>query len=78
MLSAPRTTEVPTMCRPDSIPDPSALLPSPGTLRARLARALRDVDILRGLLRLSESVARRDGSPVLPADAERKGVADAP
>lgn len=48
------------MSRPDSIPlpDPSALLPRPGDLRVRLALALRDVRILRVLLRLSESVAR--------------------
>src|SRR5262245_55237555 len=46
-----------------SITDPAALLPPPRMLRARLARALRDVDILRGLLRLTEAVARRDGRP---------------
>ena len=46
---------------PDPI-NPSRLLLPPAALRARLAGALRDVDILRGLLRLAESVARRDGT----------------
>jgi hypothetical protein len=53
---------------PDQFPDPSTLLPPPGMLRARLARALRDVDILRGLLRLSEAVARRDGRQAVESD----------
>jgi hypothetical protein len=64
----------------DQFADPSTLLPPPGMLRARLARALRDVDILRGLLRLSESVARRDGRPAVGSDhaaAESKEVARA-
>jgi hypothetical protein len=60
---------------PDPIPisDPSTLLPPSGTLRACLAQALRDVDILRGLLRLSESVARRDGRLTPPATDVRDG-----
>jgi hypothetical protein len=45
----------------DSINDPSALLPPPNHLRDRLAKAMRDVDILSGLLKLAERVARRDG-----------------
>ena len=51
---------------PDTITDPSALLPPPHVLRERLSRAMRDVDVLSGLLKLSERVARRDGRPVAP------------
>jgi hypothetical protein len=45
-------------------PYPVRWLPPPARLRRELARELRDVDLLRGLIRLSEAVARRDGSPV--------------
>lgn len=39
--------------------DPAQALPPPSELRPALAEALRRVRILRGLLRLSESVTRR-------------------
>ena len=53
------------------IPDPAALLPPPAALRERLAHALREVDILRRLLRLAEGVAARDGRSVaLPSDPD--------
>lgn len=47
----------------NSIDEPARLLPPPNLLRQRLAKALRDADILRGLLKLAEGVARRDGHP---------------
>jgi hypothetical protein len=43
---------------PTTNPDPDRLLPPPSDLRPALDEALRRVRILRGLLRLSESVAR--------------------
>ena len=42
---------------------PSDLLPPTDQLRSRLAVAMREVDILNGLLRLSEQMARKDGRP---------------
>ena len=48
-------------------PDPVELLPPPRVLRDRLAKALRDVDVLHGLLKLAEKVADRDGREVVPA-----------
>lgn len=47
---------------PLPLPPPSAdLLPPPGVLRERLARTLRDAEILRALLRLSEREAKLAG-----------------
>lgn len=43
--------------------DPHQLIPDPAELRGRLASALREVQILRGLIRLAEQVARADGRP---------------
>lgn len=56
--------------------DPSNYLPQPDRLRPLLAKAMRDVEILAGLLRLSERVARRDGRSVQPDqhDAPRPGT----
>lgn len=42
-------------------PDLEELLPPPRVLRERLAKAMRDVDILSGLLKLAERVSDRDG-----------------
>lgn len=48
---------------PDPTPPiaPVALIPRPGELRDRLARTLRDVQLLRRLLRIAEDAARADG-----------------
>ena len=45
-------------------PDPRKLILPPQELRERLADALRSVKVLKGLLKLSESIARRDGRPI--------------
>lgn len=58
----------------DPTPDPSALLPPPDRLRPLLAKAMRDVEVLSGLLRLSERVTRRDGRPVSPTPAQPAAV----
>ena len=47
--------------------DRSELLPPPLELRQRLATAMREVEVLRGLLRLAERVAARDGRPAINA-----------
>jgi hypothetical protein len=52
--------------------DVDRLLPPPSELRPALAEALRRVRILRGLLRLSESVSRRS-----PRQQERREVSSA-
>jgi hypothetical protein len=46
---------------PEIIAKGAIKLPPPAILRERLALAMRDVDILAGLLKLSERVTRRDG-----------------
>ena len=52
-------------------PDPDELLPPAPVLRQRLAKAMRDVDILNGLLRLAERVSERDGRAVESARSQR-------
>lgn len=42
--------------------DPERLIPPPSALRPALAAAMRRVRLLRGLLRLSESVAQRNAA----------------
>ncbi len=44
--------------------DPSVLLPSARQLRSKLAKALRDVEVLRGLLKVAERAEKRDGQLV--------------
>jgi len=51
-------------------PDPDELLPPPPVLRQRLAKAMRDVDILNGLLKLAERVSERDGRAVESARSQ--------
>lgn len=48
-----------------SIPSPptAKLIPPPPELRQRLALALREVDLLRGLIRLAERAARYNDPP---------------
>ena len=48
-------------------PEFEELLPPTHVLRERLAKAMRDVDILGGLLRLAERVSDRDGRDAAPA-----------
>jgi hypothetical protein len=61
---------------PDPIPPSTILIPPPGELRGRLALALREVDLLRRLIRVAEYAARY-GRPC-PADpvSKREGAAD--
>jgi len=47
---------------PDLTPPSAALLPSAPDLRARLAIALREVDLLRRLIRAAESVRPNSGA----------------
>ena len=47
-------------------PDLPELLTPPSVLRERLAKAMRDVDILSGLLKLAERVSDRDGRYAAP------------
>jgi hypothetical protein len=60
---------------PEPIPPSQALLPPPPELRFRLAVALREVDLLRRLIRVSEYAARygRPGPTSFPP-AHREGV----
>lgn len=59
----------------DLIPPSSTLLPPPGELRHRLAVALREVDLLRRLIRVAEHVARfRVATEPLPSGTDRQGV----
>ena len=48
-------------------PPTPELLPPTRVLRERLAKAMRDVDILSGLLKLAERVSDRDGRDAAPA-----------
>jgi hypothetical protein len=54
---------------PNPIPPSAQLIPSPQELRLRLAVALREVDLLRGMIRLSERASRFDRLP----DSNRQG-----
>ncbi len=57
------------------MPDPSAVtLPPADTLRCQIAAHLRAAHILRGLLRVSESVADRCGRPARPPAPDGKAV----
>jgi len=47
-------------------PDQPELLPTTRILRERLAKAMRGVDILSGLLKLAERVSDRDGRDAAP------------
>ena len=60
----------------DLIPPSAALLPTPPALRERLAVALREVDLLRRLVRASESVRPHSLSTAdeLPASKKPKGA----
>jgi hypothetical protein len=64
---------------PDPIPDPQPvnLIPPPPELRHRLAVALREVDILRRLIRVAEYAARFRNSSHLtvPTTAKQEGGA---
>jgi hypothetical protein len=53
----------------DPIPQAVSLIPRPPELRFRLAVALREVDLLRRLIRVSEHAAR-SGCPAEPTDVE--------
>jgi hypothetical protein len=46
-------------------PDPIATLPPPRAIRDRLARAVREVEVLRGMLRLSERLAEAPPPPTI-------------
>jgi hypothetical protein len=59
----------------DSFPPSKQLIPSPGELRLRLAVALREVEMLRRLVRLAEFAARCDPS-ALPEN-HKQGAANA-
>jgi hypothetical protein len=62
---------------PDPIPDPPSfnLIPPPPELRHRLAVALREVDLLRRLIRVAEYAARFLSSANHTLDtADRAGV----
>jgi len=54
-----------------------SLLPQDEVLREKLARAMRDVDILKGLLTLSEKVARRDRKLIKSKQQLKETVAHA-
>jgi hypothetical protein len=60
---------------PDPTPPSSSLIPPPGELRRRLAVALRDVDILRRLIRVAEYAARYGRPTEAVRAADRQGVA---
>jgi hypothetical protein len=63
---------------PDPIPSSKTLIPPPGELRGRLALALREVDILRRLIRVAEHAARYGQiANTTPPAADRQGVAGA-
>ncbi len=64
---------------PDLVPPSAALLPPAPALRERLAVALREVDLLRRLIRAAESVRPHPLAPVdhLPAQADRREVSRA-
>jgi len=59
---------------PEPTPPSASLIPPPRELRGRLAVALREVDLLRRLIRVAESVTRHDQA----ADAEGQGVTHEP
>ena len=60
---------------PDPIPPSLVLIPPSPELRHRLAVALREVDLLRRLIRVAEYAARYRRPPeVAPATADRQGV----
>jgi hypothetical protein len=63
---------------PDPVPQSVCLIPPPPELRFRLAVALREVDLLRRLIRVSEYAARlsRPSPTSLPL-ANGEGVARA-
>jgi hypothetical protein len=66
---------------PDLTPPSAELIPSATTLRTRLAVALREVDLLRRLIRAAESVrphplTTADHLPTVDAD-KAKGASDA-
>ncbi len=61
---------------PDPIPPSLVLIPPPPELRHRLAVALREVDLLRRLIRVAEYAARY-GQPRPAAPADRKAVGHA-
>lgn len=58
---------------PDPVPPSLVLIPPPPELRHRLAVALREVDLLRRLIRVAEYAAR-NGRPCPADSAERKAV----
>jgi hypothetical protein len=59
----------------DPTAPPTSLIPPPGELRHRLAVALRDVDMLRRLIRVAEHAARQSPlPPPTPAGATRREV----
>lgn len=61
---------------PEPISHSQALIPPPGELRYLLAVAMREVDILRRLIRVAEHAARFERTTPMPV-ADRQGVAGA-
>lgn len=59
---------------PTACPDPLTAISDPERIRLRLARTVREADILRRLLRLAESAKRELGDPAF--DSIRDGAAD--
>lgn len=60
---------------PEPTPPSLVLIPPPPELRHRLAVALREVDILRRLIRVAEYAAQYGRpSTITPPGAERQGV----
>ena len=57
---------------PNPIPPSARLIPSPRELRLRLAVALREVDLLRRMIRLAEHAARFDRLPDSVSDGNRR------
>jgi hypothetical protein len=61
---------------PDPVPPSLVLIPPPPELRHRLAVALREVDLLRRLIRVAEYAARYgQPHPVTPTDRKAVGHA---
>jgi hypothetical protein len=61
---------------PELTPPSITLVPAPAELRRRLAVALREVDLLRRLIRISEYAARYGPPcPTSPRSDDREGAA---
>ena len=60
---------------PNHVPPSAQLIPSPQELRLRLAIALREVDLLRRMIRLAEHVARFDRLPDSVSEGNCREVA---